>query len=315
MKWAFVFPGQGSQRPGMGHGLAEACPAARAVFEEVDDALSRPLSQIAWNGPAEELALTANAQPAIMAASLAALRALETELGVSFSAHATFTAGHSLGEYSALAASGAIGIGACAQLLEARGKAMQAASPPGEGAMAAIIGLPIESIRTALSTGSGDGVCEIANDNAPGQATLSGHAEAVARAVEACREAGAKRAVMLDVSAPFHCALMEPAARSMEARLAVAGFGPAAPPVVSNVNARPLTGPDETAPLLVAQITTMVRWRESVGWMAAEGIGGFVECGAGKVLSGLIRRTAKGARTLNVEDPGSLAATAAALAD
>ena len=315
MKWAFVFPGQGSQKPGMGHELADAYPAARAVFEEVDNALRRPLSQLAWNGPAEDLALTANAQPAIMAASVAALRALESELGTPIAARATFTAGHSLGEYSALAASGAIGIGACAQLLEARGKAMQAASPPGEGAMAAIIGLPIESIREALPTDAGDGVCEIANDNAPGQATLSGHAAAVARAVEACREAGAKRAVMLDVSAPFHCALMEPATRSMEARLAEAGFGPADPPVVSNVTARPPAGAGEVASLLSAQITSMVRWRESVEWMTAEGIGGFVECGAGKVLSGLIRRTAKGAKTLNVEDPKSLAATAAALAE
>ncbi len=313
MKWAFVFPGQGSQRPGMGQRLAEECPAARAVFEEVDDALSRSLSQLAWEGPAETLALTENAQPAIMAASLAALRALEAELGGPFNPRATFAAGHSLGEFSALAACGAIGIGECARLLEARGKAMQAASPRGQGAMAAVIGLDIKAIRDSLPAASHAGVCEIANDNAPGQATISGHAEAVARAVEACRTAGARRAVMLDVSAPFHCALMEPAARAMEPLLKEAGFGPANPQVVSNVAARPAPSPGETDGLLTAQITGMVRWRESVEWMAAEGIGGFVECGTGKVLTGLIRRTARGAQTLNVEDPQSAAAAAAAL--
>lgn len=313
MKWAFVFPGQGSQRPGMGLRLAETYPASRAVFEEVDDALARPLSKLAWEGPSDALALTENAQPAIMATSLAALRALESEWGHPFASHTTFVAGHSLGEYSALAAAGAIGIGDCARLLQARGKAMQAASPPGEGAMAAVMGLDIEETRAATHA-TGDGVCEIANDNAPGQSTLSGHADAVARGVDACRKAGARRAVMLDVSAPFHCPLMEPAARAMEARLAEVRFAAPIPPVIANVTARPVSGAGEIPGLLVSQITELVRWRESVQWMAGEGIRGFVECGAGKVLSGLIRRTAGGATTLSAEDPESAAKAAAALA-
>ena len=314
MRWAFVFPGQGSQRPGMGRDLAEAYPAARAVFQEVDDSLSRPLSRLIWEGPPEQLALTANAQPAIMATSLAAIQALQSELGHPFTSHAAFVAGHSLGEYSALAASGAIGIGDCARLLEARGEAMQVASPPGEGAMAAVVGLPIDRIREVLSAAATTGVCEIANDNAPGQMTLSGHAEAVARAGEACREAGARRIVMLDVSAPFHCALMEPAAQAMAARLAEAGFRSGSPALVSNVTARPVTGAADIAPLLTRQITAMVRWRESVEWMAAKGDVGFVECGSGKVLTGLVRRTARGSTTLNIEGPGTAASAATRLA-
>ncbi len=313
MRWAFVFPGQGSQRPGMGRTLVDAYPESRAVWEEVDDALDRPLSRLALEGPADELALTQNAQPAIMATSLAALRALEAELGEPFSVRAACVAGHSLGEYSALAAAGSIGIGDCARLLEARGRAMQAASPPGEGAMAAVLGLDLEAIRNALPD-SADEVCEVANDNAPGQATLSGHAEAVRRGVEACREAGARRAVMLDVSAPFHCRLMAPAARAMEAPLEKAGFSDPTPAVVSNVTARPVSDAGEIASLLLAQITGMVRWRESVQWIVGAGIRGFVECGAGAVLTGLDRRMAREAAHLNADRAESVAAAAETIA-
>jgi len=313
MQWAFVFPGQGSQRPGMGAELRGAFPAARAVFDEVDDALSRPLSRLVLDGPAETLALTENAQPAIMATSLAAVRALEAEIGRPVGELATFVAGHSLGEYSALAAAGAIGVADCARLLEARGKAMQAASPPGEGAMAALLGLDAASVESLLPSIRQGGVCDIANDNAPGQVTLSGDADAVARAIEACSKAGARRAVRLAVSAPFHCPLMKPAARAMQPALARAGFGRPIPPLVANVTARPVSAPEEISALLVDQITDRVRWRESVAWMAASGIGGFVECGAGKVLSGLIRRIAPEAATRNVEDPASVLASAKAV--
>ena len=314
MRWAFVFPGQGSQRPGMGRDLADRYPAARAVFEEVDEALARPLSRLAWEGPAESLSRTENAQPAIMAASLAALRALEAELATPFHPHANYVAGHSLGEYSALAAAGAIGIGDCARLLEARGRAMQAASPPGEGAMAAVIGLDIEAIGRAIAElPAGSGVCEIANDNAPGQATLSGHAAAVDAALACCRRAGARRAVMLDVSAPFHCALMAPAADVMRPRLESAGLAAPTPALVANVTARPVRDPAAIASALVDQITARVRWRESIEWLADAGIDGVVECGAGRVLSGLVRRCRPGLRTGQVDTAATAAAMAASL--
>lgn len=294
MKRAFLFPGQGSQQVGMGRELAAAHPAARAVWEEVDEALGKPLSRLAWEGPAGELTLTENAQPAIMATSLAAARALEAEAGARLDSVAAFVAGHSLGEYAALAAVGALAPGDCARLLRARGLAMQRAVPPGAGAMAAVIGLDLDEIRSVLERSGGDGICVPANDNAPGQVTLSGEAAAVERAIPACREAGAKRAVPLAVSAPFHCPLMEPAAREMAELLATTGIRPPAVPVVSNVTARPESDPETIRNLLVEQVTAMVRWRESVLWMIESGVSMFVECGAGKVLAGLGRRIAPG---------------------
>ncbi len=277
----------------MGKGLAQASPAARAVFEEVDEALGQHLSRLMWEGPEAELTLTANAQPAIMAVSIAALRVLEAEAGLVLANKAAFVAGHSLGEYTALAAAGALGLADTARLLRLRGESMQAAVPVGEGAMAALLGLGFEAIaaiaaEAAADVGGGQ-VCAAANDNAPGQVVVSGHTEAVARAMALARTRGARHSVLLPVSAPFHCALMQPAADAMATALAIADLQAPFVPLVANVTAAPVADPDTIRDLLVRQVTGTVRWRESVLAMAELGVTGFVELG-GKVLGPMVRR-------------------------
>ncbi len=291
MSRAFVFPGQGAQSIGMGKTLADAYPAAKAVFNEVDDALGEKLSTLIWEGDQDSLTLTANAQPALMATSLAALRALESE-GVTLG-DAAFVAGHSLGEYSALAASGAISISDTARLLRKRGAAMQAAVPVGVGAMAALLGLDFAAASEVAAEAAGDDVCQAANDNDPGQVVISGHKAAVDRALVIAKEKGARRAVLLPVSAPFHCALMAPAADVMAAALAEVTINAPAVPLVANVRAEAVSDPDLIRALLVEQVTGSVRWRESVAWMAAQGVNEIWEIGAGKALSGMIRRIDK----------------------
>jgi [acyl-carrier-protein] S-malonyltransferase len=292
---AFVFPGQGSQAAGMGAALAGAFADARQVFEEVDDALEQRLSRLMFEGPEDELTLTENAQPALMAVSLAVVRVLQNEGGVALAEKADFVAGHSLGEYSALAAVGALQLADAARLLKRRGRAMQEAVPVGEGAMAALLGLDLEAAaevaaEAAAAGPAGPEICAPANDNAPGQVVVSGHKAAVERAVELAAARGAKRCVMLPVSAPFHCALMAPAAEVMAEALAETVLRPPQIPLVANVTARPVTGPEEIRRLLVDQVTGMVRWRESVLAMKQAGVDTLVELGAGKVLSGLARR-------------------------
>ncbi|MDR3467920.1 MAG: ACP S-malonyltransferase, partial [Xanthobacteraceae bacterium] len=304
MATAFTFPGQGSQAVGMGKALAEAFPAARAVFDEVDAALGERLTVTMWDGPAETLQLTENAQPALMAVSLAALRVLETEGGVSVVRDAAFVAGHSLGEYSALAAAGAISISDTARLLRVRGRAMQKAVPVGVGAMAALLGLDYDAAVAVASEAAQGQICDAANDNGGGQVVVSGHREAVDRAVEIAKGRGAKRAMLLPVSAPFHCRLMQPAADAMAAALAGVEIKPPVVPVVANVLAAPVTAPDEIRRRLVEQVTGTVRWRESVAYMAANGVRLFVEIGAGKVLSGLVKRIAAGAVGIAVGEIG-----------
>jgi [acyl-carrier-protein] S-malonyltransferase len=308
---AFVFPGQGAQAIGMGQALAETYPAARAVFEEVDTALGEPLSRLVWQGEIAELTLTRNAQPALMATSLAAMRALEAE-GVGIAA-ADYVAGHSLGEYSALAAAGALSIADTARLLRIRGEAMQAAVPVGEGAMAALLGLDFEAATAVAEEAAGSGVCQAANDNDPGQVVVSGHKAAVERAVEIAKEKGARRAMLLPVSAPFHCALMQPAADRMAAALAEVEIAAPAVPLVANVRAESVRDPDEIRDLLVAQVTGPVRWRESVAWMAGQGVTDAWEIGAGKALSGMIRRIDRAIATRAVGTPEDVRAAAAAL--
>ena len=303
MKRAFIFPGQGSQAVGMGKALADAFPQAKAVFDEVDDALSQKLSDIMWKGPAEELTLTANTQPALMAVSLAAIRVLEAEAGLDLGKHAAFVAGHSLGEYSALAAAGSLSIADTARLLRIRGNAMQDAVPVGQGAMAALLGLEYDAaLEVAREAAQGE-VCDAANDNGGAQVVVSGHKAAVERAVAIAQTRGAKRAVMLAVSAPFHCALMQPAADAM--REALAGVAVKAPvvPVVANVEAAPITDPAAIRDALVRQVTGTVRWRESVAFMAAQGVDSFYEVGAGKVLTGLVKRIAAGASASAIGTP------------
>ncbi|RYH12089.1 ACP S-malonyltransferase [Tropicimonas sp. IMCC6043] len=306
MSRAFVFPGQGAQTIGMGKALADAYPGAKAVFDEVDAALGERLSSLIWEGDIETLTLTENAQPALMATSIAALRALESEgLGL---ATASYVAGHSLGEYSALAAAEALSVTDTARLLRTRGKAMQAAVPVGEGAMAAILGLGYEAVsEVAVEAAEGD-VCAAANDNDPAQVVVSGTKAAVERAVEIAKGKGAKRAVLLPVSAPFHCALMQPAAEVMAE--ALAGVTIAAPkvPVVANVRAAAVTDPDEIRALLVEQVTSAVRWRESVAWMSEQGVSEIWEIGAGKALSGMIRRIDRAVAVRNVGSPEDVAA-------
>lgn len=291
MSKAFVFPGQGAQSIGMGRDLAETYPEARAVFDAVDAALGEKLSTLIWEGDAAELTLTRNAQPALMATSLAALRALEAE-GVAIT-DAAFVAGHSLGEYSALAAAGALDVADAARLLRIRGEAMQAAVPVGEGAMAALLGLDLAGAEAVAAEASEIGVVEAANDNDPSQVVISGARAAVERAVEIAKEKGAKRAMLLPVSAPFHCALMQPAAEAMEAALAEATIAAPAVPLIANVTAAPVSDPAEIRRLLVAQVTGRVRWRESVARMAEEGVSEIWEIGAGKALSGMVRRIAR----------------------
>jgi [acyl-carrier-protein] S-malonyltransferase len=288
MSRAFVFPGQGAQVIGMGADLAAAYPAARAVFDEVDDALGEKLSALIREGAQEVLTLTENAQPALMATSLAALRALEAE-GAGIGA-ARFVAGHSLGEYSALAAAGALSVADCARLLRIRGRAMQAAVPVGVGAMAALLGLDFDTVRTVAEEAAQGEVCQAANDNDPAQVVVSGHKAAVERAVEIARAHGAKRAVILPVSAPFHCALMQPAAEVMAQALGDVAITAPVVPLVANVRASAVSDPAEIRALLIEQVTGAVRWRESVQYMGAEGVTEIWEIGAGKALSGMIRR-------------------------
>jgi [acyl-carrier-protein] S-malonyltransferase len=308
MSLAFIFPGQGSQTVGMGRGLADAFPAARLVFEEVDEALGEALTKVIWDGPAETLMLTENAQPGLMAVSLAAMRVLETEAGVDLERDAHFVAGHSLGEYSALAAAGALGIGDTARLLRIRGRAMQKAVPVGTGAMAALLGLDFEQAVAVADEAAGDQVCQAANDNGGGQVVVSGDKAAVERAVEIAKGKGARRAMMLSVSAPFHCSLMQPAADAMAAALAGVTVKSPVVPVVANVLAKPIRDPADIVGALVAQVTGTVRWRDSITFMADAGVTRFCEVGAGKVLSGLVKRIAEGAIGVSVGAPDDVAA-------
>ena len=308
MSVAFIFPGQGSQAVGMGKALAEAFPASRAVFAEVDAALGEKLSTILWEGPSETLTLTENAQPGLMAVSLAAMRALETEAGIKLDRDAAFVAGHSLGEYSALAAAGSLTISDTARLLRIRGRAMQRAVPVGAGAMAALLGIELEMAVSIAAEAAGNEVCEAANDNGGGQVVVSGDKAAVERAIEIAKAKGAKRALMLPVSAPFHCALMRPAAEAMAEALGAVTVKPPAVPVVCNVTARPVTTPDEVVRRLVEQVTGTVRWRESVAFMARSGVSTFYEVGAGKVLSGLVKRIADSAVGVAIGTPAEVSA-------
>ncbi|MFQ3254224.1 MAG: [acyl-carrier-protein] S-malonyltransferase [Loktanella salsilacus] len=308
---AFVFPGQGAQAIGMGQDLANAYPAARAVFEEVDDALGEALSALIFDGNLETLTLTRNAQPALMAASMAAMHALEAE-GIAIT-DADFVAGHSLGEYSALAAAGALGIADCARLLRVRGDAMQQAVPQGVGAMAAILGLDAATVAQIAEDAAQGEVCQLANENDPAQNVISGHVAAVERAAVLAKAAGAKRALMLPVSAPFHCALMQPAADVMRGALHDTPMQAPAVPLVANVTALPVTDPDTIRAQLVEQVAGRVRWASSVEWMAAQGVTSFIEIGAGKALSGMIRRIAKEAGTANVGTAAEAVAVAAAI--
>ena len=306
MTIALTFPGQGSQAVGMGKSLAENFAEARAVFDEVDAALGEKLSAVMWDGPIETLTLTANAQPALMAVSLAALRVLEAQ-GFQVS-KAAYVAGHSLGEYSALAAAGSLSIADAARLLRIRGTAMQAAVPVGEGAMAALLGLDFDTAKAVADEAAQGEVCEAANDNGPGQVVISGAKAAVERALDIAKAKGAKRALLLPVSAPFHCRLMQPAADVMADALAKVTINAPVVPLVANVLAAPISDPSEIRNRLVEQVTGMVRWRESIGWLAANGVDLFAEIGAGKVLSGLAKRIAPEAQTLNVGASDDVAA-------
>jgi [acyl-carrier-protein] S-malonyltransferase len=314
MATAFVFPGQGSQVVGMGKGLAEAFAPARQVFEEVDAALGQKLSETIWNGPAETLTLTENAQPALMAVSLATLRALEAEAGLDLGRDVAFVAGHSLGEYSALAAAGSLTVADAARLLRTRGRAMQKAVPVGVGAMAALIGVDLEAAKAIAQEASAGAVCAAANDNGGGQVVLSGDKSAVERAVDIAKARGVKRAMMLPVSAPFHCALMQPAAQVMAEALSQVAVTPPRVPLVANVLAAPITDPAAIVQALVEQVTGTVRWRESVTVMAQAGVTAFYEIGSGKVLAGLIKRIAEGATASSIGTPDDVARFAAARA-
>ena len=309
MSRAFVFPGQGAQTIGMGRALARAYPAAQAVFDEVDEALGEPLSALIWDGTIEELTLTANAQPALMATSIAVMRALEAE-GIGIES-ATFVAGHSLGEYSALCAAGALTLADTARLLRVRGRAMQDAVPVGVGAMAALLGLDFATAVEVAHEAAQGQVCQAANDNDPGQVVVSGHREAVERALEIAKARGAKRAILLPVSAPFHCALMQPAAAVMAEALAGVAIERPVVPLVANVRAEAVSNPALIRDLLVEQITGSVRWRESVLWMAGAGVSEIWEIGAGKALSGMVRRIVKDVATRAVGSPEDVAAAVA----
>ena len=314
MTAAFTFPGQGSQVVGMGKALAEAFPVARTVFDEVDAALGERLTATIWEGPSETLQLTENAQPALMAVSIATLRVLETEAGFSVARDAAFVAGHSLGEYSALAAAGSLTVSDTARLLRIRGQAMQKAVPVGAGAMAALLGLDYEAAAAIANEAAQGQVCQAANDNGAGQVVVSGDKAAVDRAVEIAKTKGAKRAMLLPVSAPFHCKLMQPAADAMEKALADISIRKPAAPLVANVLATEIIDPDEIRRRLVEQVTGTVRWRESVAYMASRGVTRFFEIGAGKVLSGLVKRIADGAMGVAVGGPADIAAAKDALA-
>lgn len=308
MTSAFTFPGQGSQAVGMGQALADNFPTAKAVFEEVDEALSQKLSTIMWEGPEEAITLTENAQPALMAVSLAVVRVLEEEKGLKLVNDARFVAGHSLGEYSALAAAGVFSLADAARLLKTRGQAMQQAVPVGEGAMAALLGLDFADADAVAKAAAGDEVCQAANDNAPGQVVISGSKAAVERAVELAKEKGARRAMLLPVSAPFHCALMQPAADVMAGALGEVNMQAPVVPVMANVGAAPLSDPDAIRASLIEQVTGMVRWRECVEAMAASGVTTLYELGAGKVLSGLAKRINRDLAAHAVGTPDDIAA-------
>lgn len=297
----------------MGKALADAFPVARAVFEEVDDALGEKLSALIWEGPKETLTLTENAQPALMAVSMAVMRVLEKEKGVSLANSAKFVAGHSLGEYSALAAAGAFSLSDAARLLRLRGQAMQKAVPVGVGAMAALLGVGIEvAEKVAAEAAQGD-VCQVANDNEPTQVVLSGHKTAIDRVPEMGKKFGVRRAVPLPVSAPFHCALMQPAADAMAEALAAVTVNTPVVPVVANVLAQPISDPEEIKKRLIEQVTGTVRWRECVAFMAADGVTDFYEIGAGKVLAGLVKRTAPSVNAMSIGSPSDIDAALAAL--
>ncbi len=308
MARAFVFPGQGSQAVGMGKALADALPTARQVFEEVDEALSQNLSRLMFEGPIEELTLTENAQPALMAMSLAVVRVLRNDGGLEFGKHCQFVAGHSLGEYSALCAADAIPLDVTAHLLKKRGQAMQQAVPVGVGAMAALLGLDFEAAQGVAHDAAQSQICDIANDNTPGQVVVSGNVEAVERAVELAKERGARRPMLLPVSAPFHCALMQPAADVMaEALRASPPVAPLAP-LIANVSAEAVSDPDEIRDLLVRQVTAMVRWRESVLYLRGRDVDNLVEVGAGKVLTTMLKRINKEISGLAVNEPDHIEA-------
>jgi [acyl-carrier-protein] S-malonyltransferase len=311
MTIAFVFPGQGSQALGMGKALGDAFAAARDVFAEVDAALGQTLSRLMWEGPEAELTLTENAQPALMAVSMAAIRVLEAEYGIAVAQTAKFVAGHSLGEYSALAAAQTFSLSDAAKLLKTRGLAMQSATPVGTGAMAALLGLDFATAAAAAAEAAQGQVCQAANDNSDGQVVVSGHKAAVERALDIAKAKGAKRAIMLAVSAPFHCALMQPAADAMAEALANVAMKAPVVPVVANVGAAPLSDPAAIRASLVAQVTGTVRWRECMGLMAAEGVSHFFEIGAGKVLTGLAKKNAPNAAASAIGTPDDVAAAAA----
>ncbi len=306
MTTAFVFPGQGSQTVGMGKALADAFPSARRVFDEVDAALGERLSEVIWSGPGDTLTLTENAQPALMAVSLATMRVLEEEAGVDLKRDAAFVAGHSLGEYSALAAARALSISDAARLLRIRGRAMQKAVPVGKGAMAALIGLELADVKSIAAEAQSAGICAAANDNGGGQVVLSGDKLAVERAVEVAKARGAKRAMLLPVSAPFHCSLMQPAAEAMAEALAAVTVTPPVVPLIANVLARPVSDPAEIVKSLVEQVTGTVRWRESIQFMAQAGVTTFYEVGAGKVLTGLNKRIADAATASAIGVPDDI---------
>jgi [acyl-carrier-protein] S-malonyltransferase len=308
MKRALVFPGQGSQAPGMGRALAEAFPAARYLFQEVDDALSQHLSRLMFEGPESELMLTENAQPALLAASLAVLRVLEAEAGFDIAAGAAYVAGHSLGEYSALAAARAFSVPDAARLVKRRGQAMQKAVPVGEGAMAALLGLEIEIAREVAEMACRGQICAVANDNSPGQIVVSGHSAAVERAVALAAERGARRSIILPVSAPFHSPLMMPAAEMMAEALAETVLEAPAVPLVANVSAKPTSDPEEIKGLLVEQVTHMVRWRETVLFFAENEVEEIVELGAGRVLAGLAKRIDKTLSAISIGAPAEIEA-------
>lgn len=312
MSWAYVFPGQGSQAVGMGKDLAAAFSEAREIFQEVDEALKQNLSKIMFEGPADQLTLTENAQPALMAVSLAVIKVLETQAKISIRNTARYVAGHSLGEYSALAAAGSLTLSDAARLLKTRGQAMQKAVPVGEGAMAALLGLDADQALKIASEASANGeICTVANDNGPGQAVVSGHKAAVERATVIAKDHGAKRAMLLPVSAPFHCPLMKPAADVMAEALAAVTIKPPVVPVIANVTAATVIDPEEIKRLLVEQVTGMVRWRESVQLMKEAGVTTLIEAGAGKVLTGLAKRIDGDLTGISLQNPQDIEAFAA----
>jgi [acyl-carrier-protein] S-malonyltransferase len=308
MSSAYVFPGQGSQAVGMGKALAETFPVARQVFDEVDEALGDKLSSVMWNGPAEAITLTENAQPALVAVSLAAMRVLESEAGVDLKRDAKFVAGHSVGEYAALAAAGSLSIADAVRLVRTRGQAMQRAVPVGMGAMAALLGVDFEQAAAIAAEAAQGELVQAANDNGGGQVVVSGHKAAVERAVEVAKAKGVRRAMLLPVSAPFHSALMQPAAEVMAEALAKVTIKPPVVPLVANVTAGPVTDPAQILRGLVEQVTGTVRWRESVAFMASAGVTNFYEVGSGKVLAGLVKRIAEGATGVSIGTPDDVAA-------